>query len=176
MARTYQGLWVRSPLSWKGKSNCRRSKSQASMQPSHNPTSHFLLWSRRAESLSCSTWQIEQHSSHFNYQGRCHRRSKNRYWNGTYPSKTSVGWSSMPDEMPMEFNGSRIALWFQRALNFAARSWMRLIALGTLSIQEPTRCIKTWRRVFSGQEWREKLQSTCQNMARVEESRLNIWD
>jgi hypothetical protein len=52
---------------------------------------------------------------------------------------------------------------------------MRLIALGILSIQEPTRCIKTWRRVSSGQEWREKLWSMCQKVTRIEESRLIIW-
>jgi hypothetical protein len=96
MARTDQGLWVGSPLSsWKGKCGCKCSKPQAPMQPPHNPTSNFLLWSRRAESLSCSTWKIEQHSSHSNYQGRWHHRSKNRHWNGSYLSKTRVGWSLM---------------------------------------------------------------------------------
>jgi hypothetical protein len=57
LTRINQGLWVWSILSsWKGKCGCRRSKPQAPMQPSHNPTSHFLLWSGRAESLNCSTW------------------------------------------------------------------------------------------------------------------------
>jgi hypothetical protein len=96
MARTNQGLWIGSPLaSWKGKCGCRCSKPQASMQQSDDLTSHFLLWSRRAKSSSCSTWQIEQHSSHSNYQWRCLRRSKNGCWNGSYPSKTRVGWNSM---------------------------------------------------------------------------------
>jgi hypothetical protein len=94
MARTNQGLWVVSPLSsWEGKCGCRCSKPQELMQPSHDSTSHFLLWSGRAESPSCSTWQIEQHSSHSNHQGRCHRCSENEHWNGSYPSKTKVGWS-----------------------------------------------------------------------------------
>jgi hypothetical protein len=65
------------------------------MQPSHHLTSHVLLWSRRAESLSCSTWQIEQHSPDSNYQGRCHHRSKNRRWNRPYPKKIRVGWSTV---------------------------------------------------------------------------------
>jgi hypothetical protein len=65
------------------------------MQPSHHLTSHFLLWSRRAESLSCYTWQIEQYNSHSIYQGRHHRRSKNGCWNESYPPKIKVGWSLM---------------------------------------------------------------------------------
>jgi hypothetical protein len=46
------------------------------MQPSHHPTTHFLLWSRKVESPSCSTWQIKQHISHSNYQERRHHRSR----------------------------------------------------------------------------------------------------
>jgi hypothetical protein len=77
MAKTDQGLWVVSPLSsWKGECGCRRSKPQASMQPPHNSVSPFLLWSRRAESPSCSTWQVEQHSRYSNYQRRYHRNPK----------------------------------------------------------------------------------------------------
>jgi hypothetical protein len=96
MARTNQELWVGSLLSsQKGKCGYRRSKSQAPMQPSHNPTSHFLLWSRRAKCLSCSTWHIEQYSPHSNHQGRCHRCSKDGCCNGSYPPKIRVGWSSM---------------------------------------------------------------------------------
>jgi hypothetical protein len=64
------------------------------------------------------------------------------------------GWSwvkhSVSDKMPMEFYFARIVLWCQRTLSFTARSWMRLIVLDTLSIQEPTRCIKTCRRVSGG--------------------------
>jgi hypothetical protein len=54
------------------------------------------------------------------------------------------GWEKLiaSDKMPMEFYGSRTALWFQRTLSFTARSWMRLIAHGILSIRESTRCIK----------------------------------
>jgi hypothetical protein len=46
------------------------------------------------------------------------------------------------DKMLMEFYGSRTVLWFQRTSSFSARLWMRLIALGIISIQESTRCIK----------------------------------
>jgi hypothetical protein len=35
---------------------------------------------------------------------------------------------SVSDKTPREFCGSRIALWSQRTLSLAARSWMRLIA------------------------------------------------
>jgi hypothetical protein len=56
------------------------------------------------------------------------------------------------DMMPMEFYGSRTTLWFQRTLSFTTRSWMRLIALGILSNQEPTRCIKTQIRDSGEQE------------------------
>jgi hypothetical protein len=77
--------------------------------------------------------------------------------------------------MPIELYGSRIVLWFQRTLSFTTRSWMRLITLDTLSIQEPTKCIKTWRIVSSGREWREKLRSMCRNVTCVEESRPIIW-
>jgi hypothetical protein len=83
---------------------------------------------------------------------------------------------SVSYKMPMKFYGSRITLWSQRTLSFTTRSWMRLIALDTLSIQEPTRCIKTWRRVSGGRGWREKLWSMCRNVTRVEESRPIIWD
>jgi hypothetical protein len=76
----------------------------------------------------------------------------------------------------MEFYDSRTALWFHRTSSFAVRSWMRLIALGTLSIQEPIRCFKTWRRVFGRQEWREKSWSKCRNVTYVKESRPIIWD
>jgi hypothetical protein len=65
------------------------------MQLSHNLVSPFLLWSRRAESLSCSTWQIEQHSPYSNYQRRYHCRLKNGCWNGSSPPKIRVGRSSM---------------------------------------------------------------------------------
>jgi hypothetical protein len=65
------------------------------MQPPHNSVSLFWLWSRRAESLSCSTWQIEEHSSYSNYQGRCHCSSKNEHGNVTSPPKIRVGRSSM---------------------------------------------------------------------------------
>jgi hypothetical protein len=82
---------------------------------------------------------------------------------------------SVFDKTPMELCGSRIALWSQRTSSFTARSWMRLIALYTLSIQEPTRCIKTWRRASSGQEWREKLRSMCRSVTCVKESRPVIW-
>jgi hypothetical protein len=96
MVRVDRGLWFESLLSsWKGKCGGRHSKPQELMQPSHNPTSHILLWSRRAKSLSDSTQKIEQHSPHFNYQGRCHRCSKNICWNGSYPKKIRVGWSAV---------------------------------------------------------------------------------
>jgi hypothetical protein len=65
------------------------------MQPPHNPISPFLLWPRRTESLSCSTWQIEQHSPYSNYQRRCHHSLKNGHWNGSSPPKTRVGRSSL---------------------------------------------------------------------------------
>jgi hypothetical protein len=54
-----------------------------------------MLWSWRTESLSCSTWQIEQHSAHFNQQRRHHCRPKNGRWNGSSPPKIRVGRSSM---------------------------------------------------------------------------------
>jgi hypothetical protein len=40
------------------------------------------------------------------------------------------------DKMPMEFYGLRTTLWFQKTLTFTARSWMRLIACGIISIQK----------------------------------------
>jgi hypothetical protein len=74
MAQANQGLWVGSSLpSWKGQRSCGRSKLQASMQPSLRPVSPFLLWPRRAESLSGSTWQPKQHSPYSNHQRRCLR-------------------------------------------------------------------------------------------------------
>jgi hypothetical protein len=82
---------------------------------------------------------------------------------------------NVSDKMSMKFYGSRIALWSQGTSSFITWSWMRLIAIDTLSIKEPTRCIKTWRRVFGGQEWREKLQSMCRNVTHVEELRPIIW-
>jgi hypothetical protein len=60
-------------------------------------------------------------------------------------------------------------------LSFAARSWMKLIALGILFIQEPTRCIKIWR-TSGGHEWSERLQNMCLNVTHVKESKLIIWD
>jgi hypothetical protein len=96
VARADKGFWVRSPLSsWNGQCSCRCSKPQASMQTSHHLVSPFLLWSRRAESLSCSTRQLKQHSPYSNHQRRCHRHSKDRRWNGSYLMKIRVGWSSM---------------------------------------------------------------------------------
>jgi hypothetical protein len=53
---------------------------------------------------------------------------------------------------------------------------MRLITRGILFIQEPTRCIKLWRRTSSGHEWSERLQSMCPNVTHVEESKPIIWD
>jgi hypothetical protein len=46
------------------------------------------------------------------------------------------------DKMSMGFYGLRTVLWFQKTLSFTKRSWMRLIALGILSIQKLIRCIK----------------------------------
>jgi hypothetical protein len=69
------------------------------------------------------------------------------------------------DKMLKEFFGLWITLWFQRTSSFTTRSWMRLIALGILSIQRLTRRIKTWR------SW-----SMCQSVTRAEESRPIIWD
>jgi hypothetical protein len=59
-------------------------------------------------------------------------------------------------------------------LSFTARSWMRLIALSILSIWEPIRCIKTWRRVPGGREWREiaKYMSECDTCRRVKADHL----
>jgi hypothetical protein len=96
MARTNQTLWVGSPVSsWKGECGGRCPKPQTSMQPSHNPASLFLLWFWRTKSPSCSTWQIEQHSSYSNHQRRCHCRPKNGHWNGSSPPKSRVGRSAM---------------------------------------------------------------------------------
>jgi hypothetical protein len=75
----------------------------------------------------------------------------------------------------MEFHGSSTILWFWRTLNFTARLWMKLITLGILSIQEPTRCIKIWRRISGGQEWRGKLWNMYQTVTHVKESKLIIW-
>jgi hypothetical protein len=95
-------------------------------------------------------------------------------------SISKEGWSwvkhSIFGRMLMDFYGSSITLWSQRTLSFAARSWMRLIALDTLFIQEPTRCIKTWRRVSRGWGWREKLQSMYLSVTHCEESRPIIQD
>jgi hypothetical protein len=76
----------------------------------------------------------------------------------------------------MEFYGSRIVSWFWRTLSFTTRSWMRLIAHGILSIREPIRYIKIWRKFSSGQEWNERWQSMCPNATPVDESRPIIWD
>jgi hypothetical protein len=88
--------WVGGPLSSR-QDQCGgwRPKPQTSMQPSHSPVSLFLLWSRRTESPSYSTWQIEQHSSHSNHQRRRHCCLKNGHWNGSFPLKIGVGRSSM---------------------------------------------------------------------------------
>jgi hypothetical protein len=65
------------------------------MPPYRSPVSLFMLWSWRAKSPNCSTWQIEQHSSHSNYQRRHHCRSEDRRWNGSSLPKNGVGRSSM---------------------------------------------------------------------------------
>jgi hypothetical protein len=70
----------------------------------------------------------------------------------------------------------RTALWFQRTLRFAARSWTSLIGCDILFIQEPTRCIKIWGRTSGGHDWSERLQSMCLNVTHVEESKPIIWD
>jgi hypothetical protein len=96
VARTNQRLWVESPLSsWKGECGGRRPKPQTLMQPSHSPALLFLLWFWRTKSVSCSTWQIEQHSSYSNLQRRRHHRLKNGRWNGPSSPKIKVGRSSM---------------------------------------------------------------------------------
>jgi hypothetical protein len=92
MARTDQGLWVGIPLSsWQGQCGCRHPKPQTSMQPSHSSVSLFLLWSRRTKSLSCSTWQIEQHSSYSNYQRKRYCRPRNGRWNGHICRRLELG-------------------------------------------------------------------------------------
>jgi hypothetical protein len=96
MARTKQGLWVGSPSpSWQGQCGCKCPKSQTSVEPSHSLASRFMLWSWRTKSLSCSTWQIEQHNSHSNHQRRRHCHPKNGRWNESSPPKIGVGRSSM---------------------------------------------------------------------------------
>jgi hypothetical protein len=96
MARTDQRLGVGSSLLfWQGKCGCRHPKPQTSMQPSHSPVSLFMLWFQKTKSLNCSVWQIEQRSSHSNYQRRCHCRPKNGCWNGSSPPKIEIGRSSM---------------------------------------------------------------------------------
>jgi hypothetical protein len=59
-------------------------------------------------------------------------------------SEEDCNWvkSNVSGKMPIESYGSRITLWSQRILIFAARSWMRLIALDILSIRGQIRCIK----------------------------------
>jgi hypothetical protein len=52
---------------------------------------------------------------------------------------------------------------------------MRLNARDTLSTNEPTRCIKTWRRISGWREWRGKSQDMCQSVTCVEGSRPTIW-
>jgi hypothetical protein len=54
-----------------------------------------MLWFQKTKSLNCSAWQIEQRSSHSNYQRRCHCRLKNGCWNGSSPPKIGIGRSSM---------------------------------------------------------------------------------
>jgi hypothetical protein len=96
MAKTNEGLWVGSPLSsWQGQCGCGRPKLQTSMQPYHSPVSLFRLWFWRTKSLSCSTWQIEQHSSHSNYQRRRHCHPRNGRCNGSSPPKIGIRRSSM---------------------------------------------------------------------------------
>jgi hypothetical protein len=65
------------------------------MEPSQSPVSLFMLWCRRTESLSCSTWQTEQHNSHSNHQRTHHCHPKNGHWNGSSQPKIRVGRSSM---------------------------------------------------------------------------------
>jgi hypothetical protein len=77
--------------------------------------------------------------------------------------------------MAREFYGSRTVLWFQRTSIFSARSWMRLIALGILSIQKQIRCIKIWGRTSSGQVLSKRLWSMCSNVTHVEESKPINW-
>jgi hypothetical protein len=57
---------------------------------------------------------------------------------------------SVSDKTLREFCGSRIALWPQRTSSFTARSWMRLIAPDMPSTPEPTKCIKTERKISGG--------------------------
>jgi hypothetical protein len=54
-----------------------------------------MLWFWRTESPSCSTWQIEQHSSHSNHQRRRYYHPRNGHWNGSYPPKIRVERSTM---------------------------------------------------------------------------------
>jgi hypothetical protein len=142
------------------------------MQPSHSPVSPFLLWSRRAESLSCSTWQIEQHSPYSNYQRRHHRRSKNGCWNGSHPPGERVGWSSMLSigcrwcSMIQGLPCSSKDLELHHKIIDQAHCSQRSIHLGTNKMYQDL------KKISSGQEWREKLQSTCWNVTRVEESKL----
>jgi hypothetical protein len=94
-------------------------------------------------------------------------------------STSDEGWSrvkhSVSDKTLRELCSSRIVLWSQRTLSFAARSWMRPIALDTSSTPEPTKCIKIWRTISGGREWRGKSQDMCQSVTRVEGSRPMIW-
>jgi hypothetical protein len=65
------------------------------MQPSLHLVSPFLLWPRRAESPSGSTWQPKQHSPYSNHQRRCHRCLVDGRWNGAHLMKVGVGWSTV---------------------------------------------------------------------------------
>jgi hypothetical protein len=79
------------------------------MQPSLHPVSPFLLWPRRAESLSGSTGQSNKHSPYSSHhQRRCHRRSKDGRWNGAHPMKVGVGWSIV---FPTRLRGSSMVQW-----------------------------------------------------------------
>jgi hypothetical protein len=75
------------------------------MQSSFRPVSPSLLWHQRVESPSGSTAQSKQHNSYSNHQRRCHHRVEDGRWNGAYPMKVGVGWSTM---FPMRLRGSSV--------------------------------------------------------------------
>jgi hypothetical protein len=145
------------------------------MQPSLHPVSPFLLWPRRAESPSGSTGQSKQHSPYWTIKE-----------DAIAAQKMDIGmehiWRRMElDEAQCFRQDSEGVLWFKdclvvpKTLSFAARSWMRLIAPDTPSTPEPTKCIKTWRRISGGWEWKVKLQDMCQCVTGVKGSRPIIW-
>jgi hypothetical protein len=53
---------------------------------------------------------------------------------------------------------------------------MNHIAQDILSIREPTRCTKTWRRIFGGREWNKRLWDTWLNVTPIGGLKLIIWD